>query len=294
MKLGLGTAQFGLDYGIANRHGRVNEMEAQRILVLASQQGMEVIDTAAAYGQSERVIGRTLPRPSKFRIVTKTLPILGRSPRAEVGKWVLEGFHRSLEQLSADKVDALLVHHVSDLLHPGGLEIIDVLTSLKRSGRISKIGFSAYGLPEIDAAMAIHDFDLVQLPLNVFDQRLLADSLLSQLKGKGLEIHARSVFLQGLLLMDLASVPDYFTPVLPQIKYWHRVLADRKLTLIEGAFAFIRTLDVDVVVVGVDRASQLLANQEAFEGAANCDLDFGDFAINDDAFVNPSRWTLSN
>jgi aryl-alcohol dehydrogenase-like predicted oxidoreductase len=293
MKLGLGTVQFGFDYGVANFDGRVTESEAHKILVLAADNGMEVIDTAAAYGESEAVLGRCLPRSSNFRIVTKTCPMRECNDRAEGSRWVLEGFGRSLENLLVDRVDALLVHHISDLLGPGGCEIVDTLVDLKRSGRVSKIGFSAYGAADIDAAMAIHDFDLVQLPLNVFDQRLIAGGQLSRLKNQGLEVHVRSVFLQGLLLMDLPSVPDYFAPITPKIKAWHRALAEQGLTLLEGAFAFVRTLDVDVVLIGVDSASQLLANQKAFAVASECNLDFTNFAVNDEAFINPSRWRLS-
>ncbi len=293
MRLGLGTVQFGLDYGVANHEGRAKESEVRQILELAAGKGIDVVDTAAAYGDSEAVLGRCLPHPNSFRVVTKTRPLRERADGTGAGKWIREGFERSLMRLTVDRVDALLVHHVADLTGTEGSEVVEALVDLKRSGRVARIGISAYGGADIDAAMAIHDFDLVQLPLNVFDQRLVASGHLRRLKDRGLEIHVRSVFLQGLLLMAPSSVPDYFAPILAQLQAWRRALEGRGLTPLQGAFAFVRTLDVDVVLVGIDSVAQLIANQQAFSADADCDLDFANFAINNEAFINPSRWKLA-
>ena len=293
MKLGLGTVQFGLDYGVANPGGRTSEDEVRRILAAAADGGIEVVDTAAAYGEAEAVLGRCLQRPSPFRIVTKTRPLRERSDGSTAGHWIQSGFVRSLERLGMDRVDALLVHHVADLLGPEGRDLASVLADLNSSGRAGKIGLSTYGGAEVDAALAVHDFDLLQLPLNVLDQRLVAGGKLRQLRQRGIEVHVRSVFLQGLLLMQPSSVPAYFAPIRSQLGAWHSALETRGMTPLEGAFAFVRALDVDVVLVGVDNALQLAANQAAFAAAANCDLDFAAFAVDDEAFINPSRWQLA-
>lgn len=293
MMLGLGTVQFGLDYGVANSSGRVTEDEVRAILASAAGGGVAVIDTAAAYGESEAVLGRCLPRPAPFRIVTKTRPLRECGDGCGAGEWIRRGFIRSLERLGKDRVDALLVHHVADLLGPEGGEVVAVMAELKRDGLVGKLGISAYGGADVDAALAIHDFDLVQLPLNVLDQRLVAGGHLRRLRERGLEVHVRSVFLQGLLLMEPSSVSSYFAPILAQLEAWRRALEVRGLNPLEGALAFVRTLDVDVVLVGVDSAAQLAANQMAFSAASNCDLDFASFAVNDEAFINPSRWRLA-
>lgn len=281
--------QFGLDYGIANLGGPVGEDEVRRILTVAKD-GIEVIDTAAAYGEAEAVIGRCLQRPSPFRIVTKIRPLRERSDGSGAGRWIQTGFARSLERLEMDRVDALLVHHVADLLGPEGRELAAVLVDLKRSGRVGKIGLSTYGGAEVDAALAVHDFDLLQLPLNVLDQRLITGGRLRRLRERGIEIHARSVFLQGLLLMEPSSVPAYFAPIRGQLGAWRHALEALGLTPLEGAFAFVRALDVDVVLVGVESSRQLAANIAAFAAAAGCELDFARFAVDDEAFINPSRW----
>lgn len=293
MRLGLGTVQFGLDYGVANQEGRAEENEVRRILALAADEGMDVLDTAAAYGESEAVLGRCLPRPISFRVVTKTRPLRERADATAAGRWIRDGFERSLRRLALDRVETLLVHHVADLTGTEGSEVLKALVDLKRCGCVAKIGVSAYGGADIDAAIAIHDFDLVQLPLNVLDQRLVASGQLRRLKDRGLEIHVRSVFLQGLLLMAPASVPAYFAPIRARLEAWSRALEERGLTPLQGAFAFVRALDVDVVLVGVDSAAQLAANQQAFLTAADCDLDFASFAVNEEAFINPSRWRLA-
>lgn len=290
MKLGLGTVQFGLDYGVANREGRATEDEVRRILKLAADGDVGVVDTAAAYGESEAVLGRCLPRPVPFQVVTKTRPLRERVETSPAGRWIRDGFERSLARLSLERVDALLVHHVADLTGTEGREVLNALVDLKRSGRVARIGFSAYGDADIEAATALHDFDLVQLPLNVLDQRLVASGQLLRLKERGIEVHVRSVFLQGLLLMAPSSAPTYFAPIRDRLEAWRQALDERSLTPLQGAFAFVRALDVDVILVGVDSAAQLAANQDAYAAAAECDLDFSSFAVNDEAFINPSRW----
>lgn len=294
MQLGLGTVQFGLDYGVSNAHGRTPENEACRILELAASRGIRVLDTAAGYGESEATVGRCLPPNADLNIVTKTLPLrVARGGSAAI-RVVSEGFSASLERLRVSKVYGLLVHHTEDLLGPGGDDIWTWLREKKSSGQVERIGISVYEGAQIDLALDLYDFDIIQLPLNVFDQRLVSGGQLSRLKKRGVEIHTRSVFLQGLLLMEPGQVPGYFSPILPHLIRWRRLLEARGLTPAQGAFAFLRSIDApDVVLVGVESISQLEQNLKDFSGAYAPDIDFHSFAINDDRFLNPGNWKLA-
>lgn len=292
-RLGLGTVQFGFDYGVANVSGRPDDDEVRNILRDAVDCGIETIDTAAAYGDSEAVLGRCLPRTAAVRLVTKTRPLRERMEESDAAAWVREGFVRSLQRLRRDSVDALLVHHAADLLGPLGAAIFSELARLRKEGRVRRIGLSAYTGAEVDAALERYDIDLIQIPVNVLDQRLLSGGQLLRLRERAVEIHVRSVFLQGLLLMEPANVPAYFSTIRPMLQSWRDALTEGGMTPAEGAFAFVQSLDVDVVLVGVENAQQLQSNQKDFSRAHDGQLDFRRFAMDNEAFLNPSRWKLA-
>lgn len=290
MKLGLGTAQFGLNYGISNSSGRTMEREVRKILELAVHNGISVIDTAAAYGDAESVLGVCLPMTADIRVVTKTIPLRDRPSKTEAVRWIRDGFARSLERLKLGSVDTLLVHHADDLLEASGDGVYAELVKLKQEGHVRRIGFSAYNGSQIDLALDRYDVDLVQLPINVFDQRLLEGGQLQRLRSRGVEVHVRSIFLQGLLLMDPSALPIYFDPLRSRLTAWRECLASRGLTVAQGALAFARSLNVDVIIVGVESAVQLEGNLADFGAARAGDLDFLPYAVNDERFVNPSLW----
>lgn len=297
MELGLGTVQFGLDYGVSNSSGRTLEPEVRRILDLAAASGVRVLDTAAAYGASEAVLGRCLPREGAFRVITKTAPLRQARGTAEAARLVREGFANSLQRLGRPRVSGLLAHHAADLLGPGGEEIWAALEELRARGLAEKIGLSIYAGAEIDAALARFDIDLVQVPASVLDQRLVAGGQLARLAARGVEVHVRSVFLQGLLLLDPAAAPAYFEPVRARLAAWRDFLDSRGLSPAQGALAFARSLaGVGVVLVGVENAAQLAANAADFAAAADPGLDpaaFAPFALDDERFVNPGNWKLA-
>jgi aryl-alcohol dehydrogenase-like predicted oxidoreductase len=293
MQLGLGTVQFGLDYGVSNTEGPPSDEEVSRILALAGDRRLSVLDTAAAYGNSEAVLGRCMPGNVPFRVVTKTRPLRECHDAMGAKVWIRAGLVRSLDRLSQERVDALLVHHASDLLGSSGDDVYSELVAAKKSGRVAKIGVSAYTGADIDAILHRYEIDLIQVPANVLDQRLLSGGQIARLKELGVETHVRSIFLQGLLLMDPDAVPDYFAPIRPKLDQWRCALRERNLTPVQGAFAFAHSLDADVVLSGVLSASQLAINDDAFQLAQRVDLDFAEFAIDDEAFLNPSHWKLA-
>lgn len=295
MRLGLGTVQFGLDYGISNAGGRTPEDEVRRILDLAAARGVDVLDTAAAYGDAEAVLGRCLPPDHGFSIVTKTLPC-GRyasdegGPTAEAVARIEERFMQSLRLLGVDGVDTLLAHHAADLTRPGGERLIGLLEDLRARGLTRRIGVSVYDAAEIEAVLERFTPQVVQLPLSVLDQRLASGGQLARLKALGVEIHVRSVFLQGLALMDPEAAPEHFEPVRHRLRGYRDFLDARGLSPVQGAFAYVRSLaEPDVILVGVNDAAQLAANVDDFQ-AAPADLDMAAFAMDEPRFVNPFLW----
>lgn len=289
-RLGLGTVQFGLAYGVSNRRGRPDEAAVAAILARALETGVGYLDTAPAYGDAERLIGRHLPAQHKLRIVTKTPAIA----EAEIGPrhaaLLLESVAESLRRLRADSLYGLIVHNAADLAKPGWQHIVEALNETRARGLISRIGVSVYSADQLALAEGRFKVQLVQLPLNALDRRPIATGMLARLKAAGAEIHARSVFLQGLLLMRPDEVPDFFAPIRNELGALRRAWADRNLTALAGCLAFVLTRpEIDVAIVGVNDRTEFDDIIAALDRDVNLD---GAIALPgvDARFLDPSRW----
>ncbi|MBE3023625.1 aldo/keto reductase [Janthinobacterium sp. GW458P] len=293
MKIGLGAVQFGLDYGIANAAGKVCQLEVAAILAAAAELKLKLIDTAALYGDSEAVLGRTMAADTSFDIVTKTPQFSGAVLGAVDAQQLEESLHVSLLKLQRTAVYGLLIHRVDDLLLPGGEVLMERMVQLKARGLVRKIGVSVYTGQQIDAVLARFPIDLIQLPINVLDQRLLHAGHLRKLKQAGVEIHARSVFLQGLLLMEPCDLPAHFDGVREHLATYHRCIAAQGLTPLQAALGFVTGLEeIDQVVCGVNSSVQLqeICMAAGYMAAGGEHVGYEAFAISDERIVNPALW----
>lgn len=290
MKMGLGTAQFGLDYGISNTAGKTPLEEVRRILAEAARRGLRVLDTARLYGDSEAALGRALPDDHPFRIVTKT-PKFPAGFDAAAAFTLQESLAASLKTLRIPSAYGLLAHDADDLIRPGGDRMLATLRELKSKGLAAKVGASVYTGAQIEALLSRGGVDLVQVPCNVLDQRLIDGGHLRALKSAGVEVHCRSVFLQGLLLMDPPKVPRYFDPIRPVLEGFRAASAARGLTLLQAALAFVAGRpEIDHFLVGVNDLAQLREILSAAESSPGGAPDFSLFKCEDERFVNPALW----
>lgn len=292
MKIGLGTVQFGVDYGVSNKDGKTPAVEVAAILAAAGELKVRVLDTASLYGDSEQVLGNCLPAAAGFDIVTKTPQFAKPVLDADDAERLQQVFHESLTKLNCDSVYGLLIHRADDLFVPGGERLMAALTGLKQQGLVAKIGVSVYDSAQIDQVLQQFDIDLVQLPISVLDQRLLRSGHLQKLKSAGVEVHARSVFLQGLLLMDLSEIPAYFAPVRNVLESYRAFIRARGLTPLQAAVGFVSGLtEIDQIICGVNNAQQLRDICDAASIELDCG-EFAEFAIGEEAIVNPALWRL--
>ncbi|MBI3899066.1 MAG: aldo/keto reductase [Gammaproteobacteria bacterium] len=294
MKLGLGTVQFGLDYGVSNAGGRVPEAEVEKILATAGRAEISVLDTANLYGDSEAVLGRTIPPDQHFRVVTKTLQFRTARLTDHDAHALRVGFEQSLTRLGAEQVYGLLVHHADDLLVDGGEALHAEMLRLRASGQVAKIGVSVYDTRQLDDVLERYPVDLVQLPLNVCDRRFISGGHLAALQRAGVEVHARSAFLQGLLLMDDAKIHRYFDPYRDRLRAYFRALADAGLSRLQGALAFVASVpEVDIALVGVTSQVELVQIVDALAQPLPDYTFFDEFTIADEGLINPSRWQIA-
>ncbi|MGH8224238.1 MAG: aldo/keto reductase [Woeseiaceae bacterium] len=269
MNLGLGTAQFGSSYGVTNRRGQVQAAQVQDILRFAAAKGVHVLDTAAAYGESEAALGRALWPGHPFRIVTKIAP----------GGAVRESFSRSLECLRQDSVYGLLLHRAADMNDVVAGELLE----LKRQRLVSRVGVSAYDADELSRSRGFLSLDIVQAPVNLADQRLIRDGTLARLRADGVEVHARSVFLQGLLLAEAERMPLALRPIAAHA----RSAGISQLALALGFVA--QVPEVDIALVGVTGLDELTAITQAWRATPMLH-DYARLAVSDETLLNPSRW----
>jgi len=278
MKLVLGTVQFGLDYGVTNHDGQVAIDEVKNILDYAKDKGIDTLDTASGYGNSEQVLGEV--GVNNYQIITKTTPLKNGVDG------VIKGFYQSLDSLNIGQVDGLLIHNIDDTKDKRFGKLFYKLNELKEEGVIKKIGFSTYTPEQVDFLLENFDFDLIQVPFNVFDTRLVEGGQLKALKKKNIEIHARSVFLQGVLL-SFDSLSDYFSTWDAQFEQYQEMVREKELSLLEYALNFaLKTQELDKILVGVDSVKQLTDIVNAFKS----DVDLKAFKIDDINLLNPSLW----
>jgi len=254
LRLALGTVQFGLDYGVANAAGMVSPAEASAILADARAQGIDTLDTAAAYGESESVLGAL--NLDGWQVVSKLPP--EAQGDLSVADWVTGSVNRSLARLRQPTLYGVLLHRPSQLLGVDGDAIYRALQRLKSEGVISKIGVSVYAPEELDRLCQNFDFDLVQAPFSVFDRRLVTSGWMTRLAASGIELHVRSAFLQGLLLMKAEERPLKFLRWAKLWQDWHGWLAESDISATEACIRYVLShQEVGKVVVGVQSRSQL-------------------------------------
>jgi aryl-alcohol dehydrogenase-like predicted oxidoreductase len=290
-KIVLGTAQFGLSYGVSNKFGKTDESEVEEILNFAQNIGIHLIDTASQYGDSETIIGKLASR-NHWRIITK-IPSFRGSTNKNYKLMVRNTFNRSLDNLNRDSIDSVLVHSCDDLFTDFGRTMFEGLLDLKQDRKVNKIGVSVYNKNQIDRLLRDFDIDILQIPISIYDQRLIQENYLRQIKSYGIELHARSIFLQGLVLMNQFEIPSFFKPITKQIKLFQTKAREASISQLSLALSFVNSLEgLDYIVVGVNNLKQL----EEIVDSEIVDIqneDYSDLAVFDEKFVNPSKWILN-
>ena len=254
MKIALGTAQFGFNYGITNSSGKISLKDGKKILDFAKKSGMNTIDTAMNYGNCEQQLGKLGVK--NWFIISKLPPTPNNCEN--ISSWISSKIDFSLNCLKVDHLGGLLLHRPDQLLKKNGRIIYDSLLNLKKKGKVSKIGISIYNPSDLNKINSQFKFDIVQVPFNIFDRRLLYTGWLERLKNDGVEIHVRSALLQGLLISSIKKTPFGFERWEFLWDSWRNWVNEKKLNPIEAALGHVLSYkDIDQVIVGVDNINQL-------------------------------------
>ncbi|HJP62401.1 MAG TPA: aldo/keto reductase [Mucilaginibacter sp.] len=283
-KLAIGTVQFGLNYGISNMLGQVSPDEAGEILNYAAGKGAYFVDTAQAYGNSENVLGQFSDKyPLVF--ITKLKPDLNSDEA------VVSAFNSSMEKLKVDSVYGLLYHDFQSFLnYPASFKI---LNELKDNGKIKKIGFSLYHPEEIEYLLKNKIvFDIIQCPYNIFDRRF--EIYFETLKQLGIEIHVRSVFLQGIIFLDKRKLGDFFNGFKSKLDTFQAVCDQLKTSPGHLALQFVAANKfIDKIVLGIQSLKHLKINISWLEEKIEFNgQHFTELKEDNLDFIIPSNWKL--
>ena len=286
MRIALGTAQFGLNYGITNDVGQVKTKEMRNILSYAKHNNINRIDTAIEYGDCELSLG--MANISDWRVITK-LPVIPKNT-SNISVWINQQIQTSLLRLKIPQLEGLLLHKPCELLGKNGKEIWKIIQTKKDEGLIKKIGFSIYNPNELEPLLASYQPDIVQAPYNILDRRIKSSGWLQKLNENNIEVQARSIFLQGLLLMSPIKRNKLFYKwrlLWRDLESW---LVKNNISALEASLGFAMSeRNFDYVIVGVETQKQL---EEIIRiSNSNCDLNFPEsLSTSDVNLIEPVNW----
>jgi len=285
-KLVLGTVQLGMAYGVNNKTGQPDQADAFAILDRAFEAGITMFDTAAAYGNSEEVVGAWILERSfqeKVSIVSKMKPAKGElRPEDEI--------RASMKRLHLKKLSGYMLHAVADMSSD---EIVSSLKGLKAQGLAERVGASIYNPKEAHEAVA-KEFDCIQIPYNVFDRRLDVSGFFDETKNAGMTVFARSPFLQGLLLMAPDEIPTHLLPAKQYVEMFRVIATSHHVSVLQAALAYVDAHSgIDHIVFGAETSGQLNEILEEYSKKAPTGLieELRDAFDNvDSTIIDPSQW----
>ena len=294
-KIILGTAQWGSNYGIANKSGKINLKEIEKIVNFCFDNDIKLYDTARRYGNTEKIFGKLNKKyAGKTKIISKIKDFrLGDThfDKKKIRELILTT-HKNTFQ---NNIEGMLIHD-DDLLDNKYFPYIwEVLSDLKNEFRIKKIGVSTYKYNINIKLLKKYRFDIVQLPFNIYDQTRLNTGFIKKLNDNNIEIHARSVFLQGILLQDYRKLKGIFYSIRDHQKKMHNFLKQNGMTKIEGCLSAVIQNDIQKIIIGCDSLGQLKEIHKSFINIIHNSnfKNLKKFSINDMKIINPSLWKIN-
>jgi aryl-alcohol dehydrogenase-like predicted oxidoreductase len=290
-KLVLGSAQFGINYGIANSKGKLKTKEIKKIISISKKKGVFKIDTAINYGSSQKDLGKN--NLDKFKIITK-LPSLPLSIREkDISQWVELKIRNSLKELKVKKIYGLLFHEPQNLLDKKGKQLFNSVNNLKKNGLIDKIGISVNNFKILRKLVGLYSFQIVQVPFNILDRRVL--KFINLLKRKKIKIYARSIFLQGLLLSERIFRKKKFSKWKKTWDQWELYNIKNNSNYLYSALSFVvLNKKIDYVVIGVDNSYNFKEIIKNINLIKKSDKKFkfldNTLVCADENLINPSMW----
>ncbi len=259
MKLCLGTVQFGMDYGVFNTPKKDPEY-CIKCLDFATQNGIDAIDTATAYGTAEEIVGKFISLKTvsrdKLYISTKHLPnILDDFKPHEYVRVIRENLQKSLHTLNTDYVDAYYFHSSRYAFDP---ELLEAISEMKKEGLAKMVGVSVYYPDEAMACFDNHDINCIQAPYSIFDHRMKESGVFKKGYEAGFNIDVRTIFIKGLIRLKQDEVPEHLSKAKPILADLDEICKQTGYSRIDLAIGYVkRETAVNHLVFGIRSIEQL-------------------------------------
>ncbi len=289
-EIGIGAAHFGFSYGVLDKFPALNQKQVSKILEKAMDKGVTIIDTAQSYGDSEKLIGNALGSSHNLRIVSKLKPLTPAALNKKHKQKLSADLDQSLINLRTEQLHGFLIHDTNDIRRSDIDQLIEFLLEEQSDGKIKNIGVSIYeesDLARIDSSV----INIVQIPFNILDRQLAATEKIVKLHKSGASIHARSIYLQGLLLQPPHLLPSWATRLSLPIKTIHKICEKNFVTPQNAAISYAATEPIiDVAFIGVAHSDQL----SNIEGPIDCQYrnELEALPIVDRRLVDPRLWPV--
>ncbi len=292
-KLCLGTAQFGMNYGITNQMGKLKDKEIDLIIAGALDNNIYYFDTANVYGNSEIILGNKLINNENVKFITKFNSGVKNSFSEEDINKLEKNFEKTLERLKTNNIDSFLIHDPNDMKKNNNHLLINWLHKLKLQGKINRVGISIYKKSDLES-MPLNEIEVIQMPISIYDQRLLKDSFINKILDNNITIHIRSIFLQGLLLQNSKKWPKHINKsFLNHHISYEKELFSKNISFIDAAISFIKGLNFpELILFGVTSISELKAIIDSWNYKKNIEnkLDFKRFKWDIEEDIDPRKW----
>jgi len=287
-RIALGTANFGSNYGISNHDGKLSYEVVAEIMKFAFKSGIRTLDTASTYGDCHEVLGRI--GINGWNIISKVPAI--PADCHDVVRFVTEKFEKTLENLRVERIEGLLLHNSGDLLGRNGDVIFSCLKKLRTQQLVSKVGVSIYDPTCLKDITERYEIDLIQGPINVFDNKIDESGWLDRLANLGIEFHARSIFLQGLLLSPEIQAEQFFGQWRDVFVDFNNWVKQSKESALEKCFSHVRSFQkASCILIGVDTVEQISDVVAAMSHKPERAPSFTSHNL--ETLINPSRWAVT-
>ena len=286
-KICIGSANFGLRYGLKNKKTLSDEV-IKKIFRFANKNNINFIDTAISYKKSEVRIGYS--NQKNLNIITKISKIPNNV--TNIKKWIIDNTILSCRRLNVTRLYGLLIHNTKDLKNKKkSKEIYKAFDYLIRKKVVKKIGLSIYEPRELDLYFKDYDFKIVQTPINIFNRRIFTSGWLKKLKKKNIEIHARSIFLKGLLLKNSNKINDTFLKWEKKFIFFEKWTKKNNLSKLEACIRYLKNFkEIDKVIFGINDEKELRENLCFLEKKK---LNIPNYlSIKSGNILNPKKWNI--
>ena len=294
MKLALGTVQFGLNYGVSNKLGKPSVKQAHTILDIAKDAGITTLDTALGYGESHHVLASYPSLNECFHLVTKLPPLQKEQFSNQDADHYIALIDQCFLDFKTQRLNAILFHQACDIEKQGVAPVLAYLQERQLKNKLANKGVSLYSGAQLNSFTQLSEINLVQIPYNAFDTYFKNTGTLSLLSKNKMEVHARSCFLQGLLLMPINELASYFEPWKHHLISFHLLAQHLGVSALTLSLAYALKEDgIDKVVVGVNTESELEQILEAYQSSIEVPHEMlKQLTVNDPRLTNPVNWKL--